>query len=352
MSIGPRTPDREPVPPRQTERLFVRMRHRALNLVEVAVILALLSFLAGLLGEFHFLFDLASHFRVQAGVVTFLGGAILALFGSTRFGALSFFAGIALLLSTYPYFLPAPIPPAGLPVRRLLIMNVLKQNPQKQAVIDYLLEQDPDVMMLFETDAAWESALSPALADRWPHQQTVLRDDYFGVCLYSKQGWSTVRVVELTSSKVPVIDVKFEPEDQPNWRLIGTHGHWPFGSRSWAVRNEQFAAVADMVTERIPARTLVVGDLNCTPWSPNFRPFANRANLRSAALGKKLRFTWFAVPIPLAGLPIDHVLVGDEIGVLAHRVGPPLGSDHLPVIVDFTVDATEPQRRAPTAADP
>ena len=47
-------------------------------------------------------------------------------------------------------------------------------------------------------------------------------------------------------------------------------------------------------------------------------------------------------------LPLDHVLVGTGIGVLATRVGPPLGSDHLPLIVDLAL----PQPGLPQPGSP
>ena len=83
------------------------------------------------------------------------------------------------------------------------------------------------------------------------------------------------------------------------------------------------------------------GDLNLTPWAPEFSSLLARGNLRDTGPYRGLLATWFS-RLPFVGLLIDHVLVSPDIGILANRVGADLGSDHLPVIADLTV-ATEPQ---------
>ena len=84
-----------------------------------------------------------------------------------------------------------------------------------------------------------------------------------------------------------------------------------------------------------PSRTIVAGDLNCTPWSPNFVDLLKSSNLINSGLGHGLAISWTPIPITALGLPIDHVLVGDGIQVADRKVGPHVGSDHRPVIVDF-----------------
>ncbi len=72
-----------------------------------------------------------------------------------------------------------------------------------------------------------------------------------------------------------------------------------------------------------------------TPWSPHFRRLLRDSELRDVARGRGLSPTWYPTPLPL-GIPIDHVLVSDEIGVAQREVGPDLGSDHRAVRVELS----------------
>lgn len=77
-----------------------------------------------------------------------------------------------------------------------------------------------------------------------------------------------------------------------------------------------------------------MGDFNMTPWSPKFRQLVADSHLRDTVRGFGLQPTWPA-GAPQFWIPIDHVLVSPDILVVDRRVGPDLGSDHYPVIVDI-----------------
>jgi endonuclease/exonuclease/phosphatase (EEP) superfamily protein YafD len=81
-------------------------------------------------------------------------------------------------------------------------------------------------------------------------------------------------------------------------------------------------------------RTVLLGDFNCTPWSPVFRDLVTTAGLRSTAMGVGLSPTWFSRWLPL-GLTVDHILVGTAINAQGHEVGRDVGSDHFPVVADL-----------------
>lgn len=321
-------------PPAQTQpkpSLGTRLAH----LVEIAVLLAVVAALAGLLGRWHFAFDLASHFRVQCTVALLLAAPLLWILHSRRWAAVSLLAGLGLAASLLPYFPPAEDATAG--DYRLMTMNVHTSNPRHDLAIAAIRATDPDIIVLQETDARWLASLDAALAAGWPYRETVPRSDNFGIAIYSKIAWTSCEVVEHTDQlPAPAIDARFELPNGRQLRLFGVHPLPPMNDGLWSSRNSLFAGLAREVRRAGPERTIVAGDLNCTPWSYWFGRFLQDAQLRDSARGRFPRGTWSPVPnVPLAGLPIDHVLVGADIGVSHRGIGPAIGSDHRPVIIDF-----------------
>jgi endonuclease/exonuclease/phosphatase (EEP) superfamily protein YafD len=74
---------------------------------------------------------------------------------------------------------------------------------------------------------------------------------------------------------------------------------------------------------------LLMGDLNCTPFSPWFPRLLERGALRDSAIGYGLTGTWTGQGVRL---PIDHILVNERLRVLDYREEAEWhGSDHRPV---------------------
>lgn len=90
--------------------------------------------------------------------------------------------------------------------------------------------------------------------------------------------------------------------------------------------------MATALQQAASGRTLVVGDMNATPWSSRLRLLSASLVRLSPALGS----TWFS-SLPVLGLPIDHAFVTSDLHASA-RVGPGVGSDHLPLIVSIGRD--------------
>jgi endonuclease/exonuclease/phosphatase (EEP) superfamily protein YafD len=90
--------------------------------------------------------------------------------------------------------------------------------------------------------------------------------------------------------------------------------------------------MAAAAREASTGRTLVIGDMNATPWSSRLRDLSAKLVRLSPALGS----TWFS-SLPVLGLPIDHAFVTSDLRASA-RVGPGVGSDHLPLIVSIARD--------------
>jgi endonuclease/exonuclease/phosphatase (EEP) superfamily protein YafD len=59
------------------------------------------------------------------------------------------------------------------------------------------------------------------------------------------------------------------------------------------------------------------------------------SRLRDSREGFGIQPTWLSNK-PLFMVPIDHVLVSEGINIHKRFTGPDIGSDHRPVIVDFS----------------
>jgi endonuclease/exonuclease/phosphatase (EEP) superfamily protein YafD len=141
-------------------------------------------------------------------------------------------------------------------------------------------------------------------------------------------------VREFSRDQVPTI-VSWLTVEGREMVLVGTHPLPPIGEARSALRNDQLRAIAEFLNQT-DARRVLVGDLNTTSWSPHFRELLAAADLVDSRRGFGVQPTWFALG-GLLRLPIDHVLVSPEIEVMSRRIGPDIGSDHRPVIVDLSL---------------
>lgn len=312
-----------------------RAARRLANVLEVDVLLSTAAMLLGLLGRLHYLPDLASHFRIQVIVLLLLAGALLWPLGRRRWAIFSLTFGLLLLASQFRFLLPFGSEGDGR--YRLLTINVLTDNEDHDLVVEYILKQQPDFILLQETNRHWIDTLDRRLSETWPHRKTLPRSDNFGIALYSKWPWSRCDVVEFSEPMpTPSISASFDLPGKETVHLIGTHALPPMSQRNWRARNELFSQIASDITQRLDSdRSIVAGDLNCTPFSLCFSHFLSQAQLKNSAQGHGLGITWLPVSIELLGLPIDHVLVGKGVRIAGHHVGPDVGSDHHPVVVDF-----------------
>ena len=329
--------DRDPVNSKASMRTFVF--DRLANLLQAGLSVTAFALLAGCLGRWHFMLDLASHFRVYYTVAMLLLGCLFIAMKRWRWGAFGLVAGLACAATLAPFFGRS----SELKVHqlRLVAINVLSSNTQHQSVLDYLHATAPDIIILQEVNDRWAREIEAGLGDAWAYRQVTPRNDNFGIAMYSKIPWQSCDIVELVSpvstpslsAVFPIADVG--SPDAGSLRVIAVHPLPPMNGRMWEARNAFFASLAKEVSRGDSSRTIVAGDLNCSPWSPFFRQLLNDSELSNSSLGHGLNPSWYPLSTRLIAIPIDHMLVGSGITVLGRSVGPFVGSDHRPVVIDL-----------------
>ncbi|HEX7418083.1 MAG TPA: endonuclease/exonuclease/phosphatase family protein [Steroidobacteraceae bacterium] len=279
--------------------------------------------------------ELAVHFRVQYAAVAVL--ALPCLLWSRRFGlaALALVVLGANLWFVGPLIAASPSPLASSPaparkVLRVATANVFFINSAYARVIAWIHREQPDIVVLEEVTPRWHAALAP-LGREYPYQ-SFADDDHSAVWLLSRWPLIGARKLEFGGRAAPAVLATAAIGAQ-RLQLVGVHLSWPFGARNAFERNDSFRQLARFARGHSEP-LLIVGDLNCTPFSPYFGDLLRDGELVNAAAGWQPTWPSFVPPL---GIAIDHVLLAHGVAVRAFRRGDWIGSDHVPIVVDLTL---------------
>lgn len=321
-------------PPETASKRTHPLKLTATGLLSAAGFVAVIGTICGFGGRFWWFLDLASHFRVQYLLsLTIVAPALLAL---RAYRPAIVFTAAALLNLAFiaPLYLgPSTSPEPGVRSYRAMLINVYTGNTDHAAVLDCIREHDPDFLVLEEVNARWMRQIL-SLHERYPYSITRPREDNFGIALFSKHLMAGSEAMEIGDAGVPSLLARFEM-DGDRFYILGTHALPPVNSRYAHTRDRHLSEIPEIVAD-LDAPVLLLGDLNASPWSYNFRKLVRESGLRDSMRGRGIQPTWPAKRLPMR-IPIDHALHSGEIGILHRRTGAPIGSDHLPVIVDFAV---------------
>ncbi len=306
-----------------------------------------LAVLLGFSGDLHPAFDALGQFRAHASLA--LAVVALALFAVRQAaGALAaLFVAVLGLWSALPFMLPqrsvAETSP-DTPRYTLLQMNLRFDAPDPGAALSLIATSRPDVVTLQEVTPPWFDALE-RIAPAYPHR-FYCRPPFVpgNVAILSRRpflegeaGRGTLRTVceERDAFAAKTIDFNGMPVT-----VATPHLRWP-----WPGRQPRMVAALEPVFGRLGDPLIVAGDFNAAPWTAAVRRLARASRTRVlAGIGP----TWIASLLPPSlaatiGLPIDNVLVSDGIEVLDVRTTGPTTSDHLPVLVTFTMRFALPE---------
>lgn len=314
---------------------FFALRIRPWGVVTAAAALAGAGTIAGFLGRFAWWLELASHFRVQYFLLLALMAIVLAILRKPAAAGLC--AGLAAVnfALIVPLYLGGPPPPPGAATRyRAMLVNVNKQTSgNENRVLAAVRNHDPDFILFEEVDERWADRLKE-LWPAYPYRTVDVRDDCFGIALLSKVPFEKSKIANVGHVGVPSVYGVLKA-DGTSFTLVGTHP-LPPGSAEYAhYRNQQLDELPSFLA-RFKGPLILLGDLNASPWSPYFRKLIRATGLRDSSRGRGVQPTWPAFAWPML-IPIDHCLHNDGIVILEKEVGEDIGSDHLPVIVDFAV---------------
>ena len=246
----------------------------------------------------------------------------------------------------------APVEPAG-PHLKVLTWNVNWAGAAWQEALAAIAEIDADVVLLQETNAAWEQAIRGALSSQYPQMRFDHEGGAGGMAVLTRQppiaqkllppteGWFGAWIVTAPTAVGPVqlLNVHLRP-------AISDRGSATISAyvETRQIREREVQAFAAHIDPDQPL--IVAGDFNEGDGGGAIAWLRDEFALTNALPSQGQRDpTW---RWKVAGVSVyqrlDHVLFSPHLRCADARVLRRGGSDHFPVVTTF-VSAPDPARR-------
>lgn len=281
--------------------------------------------------------ELISHGRI---LFAFLGAVLLLVALLLKNKKAIILAAMAFLLNAAaiaPLYLPAAKESQASSADDLHHIKLMQfnlwggKNKKYVAVVQTIIETNPDVIGFSEITPVWLIALKAGLAN-YPYM--IADTTGGGIAIFSRIPLESKEIKFYSDLKRPRAVAKIKLASG-HFTLIFAHPFTPL--KSLAMRNEEFAIYAKEALEASKSGPVVLaGDLNCSPWSSDFSKLLSEGHLVDTEQGFGPQPSW-STHQKITIFPIDHCLVSKNIVTLKRYTGEEIGSDHLPVVVDLAI---------------
>lgn len=321
------------------------------NWIRLFCILLLCAYGLSLGAAYFWVFDLFRHFIVHYAMLGLLFGALAAARKIWLYAALM----LALTgVCGYEVFSRIDTVPAqeaeALEAAHLLKVIVYNRHhslTEHQAMVDFILAEEPDIFFILEANESHAQTLKTALADAYPHQFLMPKGHAFGMVAASKHKFKLKcapksHLVEGLEG-VPnfIMRANIQPEGAKPIAFYALHAPPPMLPVFFRQRNAELAHVAALINQQNKKPTenvILLGDWNITPYSPFFEKLLADTGLKNQTTAPYFLPSWPARLPSVLQIPIDHILHRGGLTLIEKRLGPSLGSDHHAVVAVFKIE--------------
>ena len=314
--------------------MFVR-KNRIIYYLFLGLCISAIAFsLAEYLSSWHRYFEFTTGYKLQ---FLLMGLCSLSYFLLTRRKLeiiLCWFCIAINLAEIIPWYMNRPpIPVAEYQLLKAFSYNVLWSNKDYDRAISLVAKEQPDIAIFQEVISDWSPALT-ALKSDFPYH---IKSEKQEMEVYSKFPLLNPETM-LYGSYRGSIAADLQIGDR-KIKFVATHAYpqlyW--GQGGWELRNKQLRGLKKYARRSQPI--VIMGDLNISMWSPYYRSMIEGSGLRNARQGLGILPTHSIIAPQFAALsaPLDHCLVSSDIQVKDFRLGPAIGSDHLPIIAELLI---------------
>jgi endonuclease/exonuclease/phosphatase (EEP) superfamily protein YafD len=235
---------------------------------------------------------------------------------------------------------------------RIMVANVQKSNEHRDALLEIVVEADPDLLLLLETDRWWNQALEP-IAGRYPEVAQYIPEarQAFGMHLLSRFPLKGTEVLFWFGAETPSIRTNvLLPSGEPVG-FLGIHPQPPlYWSQPTTLRDAHLLRAAIQAAQS-PEPSILAGDFNAVPWERISRRAMRIGQLLDPRVGRGIYPTYDAQSW-IMSWPLDQILFQQELGLMDFERLPDFGSDHYPILAELCLTPGLADRQSAPAIEP
>ena len=300
----------------------------ALGFGGIASIATVLAFF----GASWWLFDLFANFRWQLAWIAIISAVVYALTAKGLAAIVFVAAAIVNAFILAPAWFGSQPPGIGEDGVRVVSVNLYGGTDDEEFALRWLFDSDADVVI---ASGVSDTRLAPLVTDGSPYRLLAAPEpDTTGVAILGRGDYEVdTTIVEDTGEAIHVIRV---PSGDGTIGIVTAWGKLATNSAAAGALDARIDAIGSIVEARSEPLA-VIGNLGTTRYAHALRSLLSSDAIRDATEGSGYLSTWPVSGFPIiggwAGIPLDLVLMTEEITPLDLVSGPDIGAGHLPMTV-------------------
>lgn len=288
----------------------------------------------GFLGASWWPLDMLADWRFILTVA--LAAAVLATgFGYSRVSSMIFLvAAIVNAVLIAPMWLEEQQPLTASDRVRVISIDVGFAPDARESIIDWVNMSEGDVVLLANSGGTWARFI-----DHKGVPYRVINEDpgLTGGTLVLARNGIPVTVEEVPGVLGAVDVIVTVPLADREVTILGVSVERPVNGSAYNERIDDFAAINARIS-RNTSPTVIIGNLEASRWSETFAVIADGLTNSEDGFGHMASYPSFDLPFAgdYAGVPVDHALYVGPITVGHRRIGPNVGTDHRPLLIDLS----------------
>jgi endonuclease/exonuclease/phosphatase (EEP) superfamily protein YafD len=181
-------------------------------------------------------------------------------------------------------------------------VNLANAENEYDSVINYLMNQDADIISFQELTPDWNAVLTERLSTKFKYIHTMTRLDQYGMGFFSKIPIQTIDTIYF--QEVPTLISSVKIDSTHLCHIFNCQVVPPVNQAAFTVIENHFEFLKGELDKR-KGNKIVLGDLHLPPWSSEIQQFKINCHLQDSRRDINPRNIDGSVSLPR--IPVEHI---------------------------------------------